>query len=112
VVLTNDDLARLSRFVDVGRTPVVIGSTVDWKDPKHWEAERDEFLAAFGQWTADWESLDTNRYLAHYGADFRSDGKDRAAWDRAQAQGGRGQDLGEGRRLPGEPVSPIPAAAR
>jgi lipoprotein-anchoring transpeptidase ErfK/SrfK len=79
VVLTNDDLARLSRFVDVGRTPVVIGTTVDWKDARAWEAERDEFLGAFGQWKADWESLDTNRYLAHHGADFRSDGKDRAA---------------------------------
>jgi murein L,D-transpeptidase YafK len=80
VVLTNDDLARLSRFVDVGRTPVVIGATVEWKDPRHWDAQREDFLAAFGQWRADWESLDTARYLAHYGAEFRSDGKDREAW--------------------------------
>jgi len=80
VVLTNDDLKRLSRFVDVGKTPVVIGATVEWKDPKHWDAQREDFLAAFGQWRADWESMDTGKYLAHYGAEFRSDGKDRDSW--------------------------------
>ena len=81
VVLTNDDLARLSRFVDVGRTPVVIGPAVEWKDPRDWQAQRDDFLGAFEQWRADWESMDTNKYFAHYGSDFRSEGgKDRAAW--------------------------------
>jgi murein L,D-transpeptidase YafK len=80
VVLTNDDLARLSRFVDVGRTPVVIGTTVEWQDPRQWDAQRDEFLAAFARWKADWESLDTGKYLAHYGTQFRSDAKDRTAW--------------------------------
>jgi murein L,D-transpeptidase YafK len=80
VVLTNDDLARLTRFVNVGRTPVVIGQTVEWQDPKRWEAQREEFLATFRQWRSDWESRDTERYLAHYGQEFRSDGKDRAGW--------------------------------
>ncbi len=80
VVLTNDDFARLARFVDVGRTPVVIGTTVEWQEARRWEAQREDFLEAFGQWKSDWESLDTGRYLANYGADFRSDGKDRAGW--------------------------------
>jgi murein L,D-transpeptidase YafK len=80
VVLTNDDLARLTRFVSVGRTPVVIGQVVEWQDPKRWEAQRDEFLGTFQQWKADWESRDTERYLGHYGQAFRSDGKDRPAW--------------------------------
>ena len=91
VVLTNDDLARLTRFVNVGRTPVVIGSTVDWKDPKQWEAQREDFLAAFAQWRVDWESLDINRYFAHYGADFRTDGKDRAAWIAQKRKVGAGK---------------------
>jgi murein L,D-transpeptidase YafK len=78
VVLTNDDLARLSRFVDVGRTPVVIGPTVEWQDPRRWDAQRDEFLAAFAQWRSDWESLDTSRYFTNYAAQFRSDDQDRA----------------------------------
>jgi murein L,D-transpeptidase YafK len=80
IVLTNDDLKRLTRFVDVGRTPVVIGQAVQWQSPRQWDTQREEFLAAFSQWKSDWESLDTNRYFSHYGAQFSSDGKDRAAW--------------------------------
>jgi murein L,D-transpeptidase YafK len=80
VVLTNDDLQRLARYVTVGRTPVVITAGVEWAAPERWEASRRDFLAAFEKWRTDWESLDTNRYLSHYAAGFRADGKDIAAW--------------------------------
>jgi murein L,D-transpeptidase YafK len=80
VVLANDDLNRLASYVDVGRTPVVISHGVEWLEPERWDAGRAEFLAAFEQWRADWESLDTDRYLAHYAAGFQSDGKNLAAW--------------------------------
>ncbi len=80
VVLTNDDLARLSRYIDVSRTPVVIGQGIEWHDPKQWEARREAFLAAFESWKTDWESLDANRYLSHYSADFRTDTRDFATW--------------------------------
>ncbi|MGE0357382.1 MAG: murein L,D-transpeptidase family protein [Burkholderiales bacterium] len=80
VALTNDDLRRLARFVDVGRTPVVISAGIEWVPQERWQASRREFLAAFEQWRADWESLDTDRYLSHYSPRFRADGKDRAAW--------------------------------
>jgi murein L,D-transpeptidase YafK len=80
VVLSNDDLARLARFVDVTRTPVIIGKAIEWHDPNRWEDERAAFLAAFTRWRRDWESLDANRYLSHYSAGFRSESRDLAAW--------------------------------
>ena len=80
VVLTNDDLRRLARYVDVGRTPVVISTGVRWVTPERWQETRREFLSTFEQWRAEWESLDTDRYLTHYSSRFRSDGKDLAAW--------------------------------
>jgi murein L,D-transpeptidase YafK len=80
VVLTNEDLARLSKYVDVSRTPVVIGQSVEGQDPRQWEAERERFLAAFGRWKADWESLDAQRYLANYSPNFRTDKRDFATW--------------------------------
>lgn len=80
LVLTNEDLARLSRYVDVSRTPVVIGQSVEWRAPNTWEAERETFLKAFGRWKTDWESLDTHRYLAHYSPRFRSVHRDFATW--------------------------------
>jgi murein L,D-transpeptidase YafK len=80
VVLTNEDLRHLAKFVDVGRTPVIISAGVEWVSPARWEETRREFLAAFEHWRTDWESLDTERYLAHYSRQFRSEGKDLSAW--------------------------------
>jgi murein L,D-transpeptidase YafK len=80
VVLTNDDLARLTKYVDVSRTPVVIGQSVRWLDRRAWQGDRESFLDAFGAWRKDWESRDTGRYLSHYSSRFRSDSGDLAAW--------------------------------
>ena len=80
VVLTNEDLARVSKYVDVSHTPVLIGRAVEWRAPARWEADRETFLKAFDGWRRDWESRDTARYLAHYSRDFRSTQRDLAAW--------------------------------
>ncbi|HSN21481.1 MAG TPA: L,D-transpeptidase family protein [Usitatibacter sp.] len=80
VVLANDDLARLAKYVDVSRTPVVIGQSVRWRDRRAWEADRESFLAAFDGWRKDWESRDTGRYLSHYSSRFRSESGDLPAW--------------------------------
>ena len=80
VVLTNEDFARLRKYVDVTRTPVVIGERVDWIDPQHYEAQRKSFLAALEGWRADWESRDIERYLSHYSDDFHSERLDGRAW--------------------------------
>jgi murein L,D-transpeptidase YafK len=80
VVLTNDDLAKLAKYVDVSRTPVVISPTIHWRDRRAWEAERETFLGAFGGWKKDWESRDAERYFSHYSTRFRSETRDFAAW--------------------------------
>ena len=86
VVLTNEDLAKLSKYVDVTRTPVVIGPSVLWRKANQWEAEREAFLADFNGWKKDWESLNTERYLAHYSRDFRSARRDYASWSAKKRQ--------------------------
>ena len=83
IVLTNEDFRKLGKYIDVNRTPVVIGQSIEWRDGKSWQSERDAFLASFGRWRADWESRDVNRYLAHYSPAFRSETRDFATW-RAQ----------------------------
>ena len=80
IVLTNEDLARLSKFVDIGHTPVVVGQAVEWREPGAWEAERDGFLTAFKKWKSDWESLDANRYLSNYSRNFRTESRDFSSW--------------------------------
>ena len=70
VVLTNDDLARVARYVDVTHTPVVIDPSIAWRDPQKLEADRTEFLRSFEGWRSDWESRDNARYLSHYSSRF------------------------------------------
>lgn len=72
VVLANDDLIRLGRYIEAGKTPVVIAESIDWVPYDALDARRNELASALEAWRTDWESRDTNRLLAHYAPDFRS----------------------------------------
>lgn len=78
VTLSNRDFLALREQVEVGRTPVVVADGVDWQEPARIEAERRELAAAVEAWRRDWESLDTDRYLSHYGPQFQTEGMDLA----------------------------------
>jgi len=80
IVLTNDDLERLHKYVDVSRTPVVIVDRLELRQRARWDAERDEFLVSLDKWKKDWESRDTERYFAHYSSEFRADRGGMAGW--------------------------------
>ncbi len=80
VVLTNDDFERLGQYVDIGNTPVVITSKIDWQTPERWSLEKTSFENAVDQWRKDWESLNVERYLSHYSARFSAEGKSFQAW--------------------------------
>ena len=81
IALANPDIEKLGKRVQVGITPVIIAEYVEWLTPEAWRAERDAFMAQLEAWRANWESLDTGRYLSHYARDFRSDGMDISAWN-------------------------------
>jgi len=66
VVLANSDLDALARNLQVGLTPVIISEDVEWLSLDDWAGERKAFRQSAGTMAADWESLDTERYLSHY----------------------------------------------
>lgn len=80
VVLTNDDFERLGPYVDIGNTPVVITSKIEWQEPERWELEKHSLEEAVNRWRIDWESLNVERYLSHYSPRFIADSKDFSAW--------------------------------
>jgi len=79
VVLANEDLEKLASYLQVGITPVIITSRMDW-DTELDVHERDDLLQEVEQWRKDWASLDTSAYLGHYAQDFSSDGMDYQSW--------------------------------
>jgi murein L,D-transpeptidase YafK len=80
IVLANPDLDSVARYVQVGLTPVIIADEIEWADAASVEDERRSLGAALEQWRADWQSRDTEKYLAHYSAKFNAARQDFAAW--------------------------------
>ena len=76
VVLTNRDLEAIRQQVQIGLTPVIISSGIEWVDPQAISSVRQELAAGLESWRKDWESLDTNRYLRHYSPAFTSGTQD------------------------------------
>ena len=80
VTLTNQDFLQLSNFVEPGLTPVIISNEIEWLSLDDWQAERKGLQEAIERWRHDWESVDVERYLAHYSKNFRSDQQDYTTW--------------------------------
>jgi murein L,D-transpeptidase YafK len=81
IVLSNPDLESIGRHVQVGLTPVIIADEVEWADAASVAAERAALAGALEQWRADWQSRETERYLAHYSSRFGSrEGQNLDAW--------------------------------
>jgi murein L,D-transpeptidase YafK len=80
IVLANPDLESVGHLVQVGRTPVIIVDEIEWADARSQDIDRAALAAAVERWRSDWESRDTDRYLANYAASFHSGGQGLAAW--------------------------------
>lgn len=80
VVLSNEDLKTLGRYIRIGQTPVIIAPALSWVEPSTLQAERDELLEAVNDWRKDWESRDTGRLLEHYSRRFQSGNQDYQAF--------------------------------
>ncbi|MCK9201176.1 MAG: L,D-transpeptidase family protein [Gallionella sp.] len=90
VVLANDDLNKVSRYLQVGVTPVIISDRIDWLDEQT-QTERAALQQQIEQWRGDWASLDTQAYLRHYARDFASGGANYESWakQKQQVNGGK-----------------------
>lgn len=80
IALANPDMESLAKRIQPGTTPVIISERIEWVRPDAWRAEGDDFIRQLETWRQDWESLDNDRYLAHYARSFRSGAMDLDAW--------------------------------
>jgi murein L,D-transpeptidase YafK len=76
VVLTNRDLEAIRQRMQIGLTPVIISSSVEWVQPQAVSTLRQELGGMVEQWRKDWESLNTEKYLTHYSQSFNAGGQD------------------------------------
>jgi len=86
VVLSNTDLDLVAKHLQIGVTPVIISDEVQWVSTSDWANERDGFLGRLETWRADWESRNTQRYLAHYSTQFKAGRESYATFMRRKQQ--------------------------
>ncbi len=70
VALSNEDFESLEKIVQIGTTPVIISSSIEWVSPKDVQQERQVFQQKINEWKEDWESLDAERFLKNYSKTF------------------------------------------
>ncbi len=80
VVLSNPDLAFLSRTVEIRTTPVVISPRLEWVAPHSVQAQRKPFEDALAAWRSAKSRGDVDQLLRFYTPDFNSYGKSLAEW--------------------------------
>lgn len=80
VVVSNEDLLELERFLGPFEVPIVITKEmvrVDEKDIETPRAKANEMIEA---WRQAWENSDFESYMSYYSKNFRSLGKTKSGW--------------------------------
>ena len=72
IVINNQLIADLSSYIDIGHTPIILASKIEWLAPDAWQTMRKELLNAIQQWRQDWQSLDVDQYLSHYSPKYQA----------------------------------------
>jgi murein L,D-transpeptidase YafK len=100
VVLTNPDLVKLTQSVEVGKTPVVISSQIEFVNRARHAMERVQTNNMVEEWRRDLENLDSARLLAHYSSRFKSEhGETLQTWFAKQGKpNSRGRKISIGLR--------------
>ncbi|WP_020182688.1 murein L,D-transpeptidase family protein [Methylotenera sp. 1P/1] len=73
VVLSNPDIKSLHPILNRGNTPVIIANGVEWLAEASSEvqvAQKQALKTSIEAWRKDWESQDSEAYLAHYSSHF------------------------------------------
>lgn len=86
VVLSNQDLDRLSAKLQVGITPVIISDGIEWVKPTDAQIMREKLAQHLENWRRDWESGNVDAYLRNYGRDFSSGNQGLAEWAQHKRQ--------------------------
>ncbi|MDO8412246.1 MAG: L,D-transpeptidase family protein [Gallionellaceae bacterium] len=85
IVLSNEDLNKLSKVLQIGVTPVIITNGMDSINAQD-QTERAALLQSIEAWRADWASINTNAYLKHYARDFSSSSANFSSWSQQKKQ--------------------------
>ncbi|PKO93467.1 MAG: hypothetical protein CVU15_02730 [Betaproteobacteria bacterium HGW-Betaproteobacteria-1] len=80
LVMANPELKSLEPIFKRGKTLFVIANNLQWLEENQVSQQKESLASTLETWRKDWESQNTERYLAHYSKNFFSKGSDYSAW--------------------------------
>ncbi|MDT8375435.1 MAG: L,D-transpeptidase family protein [Mariprofundaceae bacterium] len=80
--LPNDRLLAMAEHVYLKQSWVIVGENFAFDQKQRQSTLLGSVKSVLNQWQQDWSSLDTEAYLSHYHAAFRSGKLDLAGWKR------------------------------
>jgi murein L,D-transpeptidase YafK len=66
IVMNNDDIQTLSRYITLNRTPVLIKDKIEWVPTDHISGEKEELLSFLNGWGHAFEQNNRNLYRSYY----------------------------------------------
>lgn len=80
VVLENKDVAELSNYIRLHRTPIVIEEKISWTQVSELKKVSEQIGGLLEEWRQAWETKRLDRYMSFYAKNFRSGSKDWRGW--------------------------------
>ncbi len=82
VVVRNDVIKALQKYVHLGQTPILIAEKVEYLNKDEYLAQRKKYLDNFEQWRKTWQESDADEYIKFYDPTFRSGKMNHDQWYR------------------------------
>jgi murein L,D-transpeptidase YafK len=80
VVVRNDIILDLTKYIRLGRTPILIQNKTELASQVQVEKTSTELQKWIEEWRAAWETKDMDRYIQAYSDDFKSQHMSKAQW--------------------------------
>jgi murein L,D-transpeptidase YafK len=81
VVLRNDALKSVEKFITLGKTFLIINDQINWVASKEdYQKEKESALAWMENWKALWQAQDFDKYIENYSDDFVAPGFNKTTW--------------------------------
>lgn len=80
VVVRNEVIEELAKYIDLKRTPIVVVNEVTYMPEKEWRETRDKFSNWLETWRQTWSGKDLDKYMAQYSERFQSAGMNKERW--------------------------------
>jgi len=80
VVIRNDVLEKISNYVKLKETPIIIYDKLEYLKKEEHDRRRQELGQYIQSWKEAWESMDLDRYMSFYNQDFKATGFNYRTW--------------------------------